>query len=108
MHKDDTLVLYGGHGQASYVHIRCVGRMCILTWSVLQETSEYWGIPRVIPEKLRPDNTIYTASCVTNASGYILNVSAYGYVHIDGTIGFQVAVSTPGAINRGTCSWHIN
>lgn len=107
LHKDDALVLYGGPGQISYVHIRCVGRMCILTWSVLQQTSEYWEISRVIPERLRPDKTIYTAACVTNTSGYILNVCAYGYVHTDGTVGFQVAASTSGAINRGTCSWFI-
>ena len=107
LHKNDTLVLYGGPGQASYVHIRCVGRMCILTWHVLQPTSDYWGISRVIPERLRPDYTIYTASCATNDSGYVLNVCAYGYVNTDGTIGFQVAASTSGAINRGTCSWFI-
>ena len=107
LHKDDTLVLYGAPGQSSYVHIRCVGRMCILTWAVSQPTSDYWGISRVIPERLRPDYTIYTASCVTNASGYILNVCAYGYVNPDGTVGFQVAASSSGAINRGTCSWPI-
>ena len=100
-------MLYGGPGQASYVHIRCVGRMCILTWSILQQTSEYWEISRVIPENLRPDHEIYSPSCVTNANGYVLNVCAYGYVNPEGTIGFQVSASTSGAINKGTCSWFI-
>ena len=104
----DTLVLYGAPGSASYVHIKRVGHTCILVWTVSQSTAEYWGIEHVIPEGLRPDHTIYTPSCVTNANGYILNVCAYGYVHPSGAIGFQVAAATSGAINRGICSWYIN
>lgn len=108
LQKCDMITLYGGAGKASYVFIQRVGRTCILTWAVSQQTSEYWGIERAIPENLRPDHTIYCSSCVTNANGYILNVCAYGYVHQSGTIGFQVAAATSGAINRGTCSWYIN
>ena len=106
--QDDTLVLYGAPGSSSYVHIRRVGHTCILVWTVSQSTNEYWGIEHVIPENLRPDHTIYSPSCVTNANGYVLNVCAYGYVHPNGAIGFQVAASTSGAINRGICSWYIN
>ena len=107
MQKDNEFVLYGAPGQASYVHIKRFGHTCILVWAVSQSTNEYWGIEHVIPENLRPNYTIYSPSCVTNASGYILNVCAYGYVHPSGTIGFQVAASTSGAINRGICSWSI-
>lgn len=104
--QDDTLVLYNKPGQ--YVHIHRVGHMCVLTWAIPQSTAEYWAIDNVIPEGLRPDQTIYTSSCATNANGYVLNVCAYCYIHYDGTIGFQVAAATSGAINRGICSWYIN
>lgn len=104
----DTLVLYGSPGSSSYVRIRRVGHTCILVWTVSQSTNEYWSIPRVIPENLRPDHEIYLPSCVTNANGYALNVCAYCYVNQDGTIGFQLAASTSGAINRGVCSWYID
>lgn len=104
----DTLVLYESPGSSSCVHIRRVGHTCILVWTVSQSTNEYWEIEHVIPENLRPDYTIYSPSCVTNANGYIFNVCAYGYVNPNGTIGFQVAASTSGAFNRGICSWHIN
>mgnify|MGYP007004331125 CR=1 FL=1 len=107
MQKGDTITLYGGEGQASNIFIQRVGHTCILTWSVLQPTSEYWGIERAIPEELRPDHTLYVPSCVTNNNGYTLNVYAYGYINKNGAVGFQVASSTSGAINRGTCSWVI-
>lgn len=104
--QDDTLMLYNESGQ--YVRIRRVGHMCVLTWAISQSTNEYWAIDNVIPERLRPNQTIYTSSCVTNVNGYILNVCAYCYIDYNGTIGFQVAAATSGAINRGICSWHIN
>ena len=107
MQKDNEFVLYGAPGQASYIHIKRFGHTCILVWTVSQSTNEYWGIEHVIPENLRPNYTIYSPSCVTNANGYVLNACAYGYVHPSGTIGFQVAASTYGAINRGICSWSI-
>lgn len=103
---DDTLVLYNESGQ--YVRIHRVGHMCVLTWAISQSTATYWAIDNIIPEGLRPDQTIYTPSCVTNANGYIFNVCAYCYIHYNGTIGFQVAAATSGAINRGVCSWYIN
>ena len=103
---DDTLVLYNESWQ--YVHIHRVGHMCVLTWAISQSTTAYWAIDNIIPERLRPDQTIYTPSCVTNDNGYIFNVCAYCYIHYNGTIGFQVAAATPGAINRGICSWYIN
>lgn len=101
-------MLYGSPGSSSYVHIRRVGHTCILVWTVSKSTNEYWSIAHVIPENLRPDHEIYLPSCVTNANGYVLNVCAYCYVNPDGTIGFQVAASTSGAINRGVCSWYID
>ena len=60
-----------------------------------------------IPDGLRPANYIYTPSCVTNTDGYVLNVCAYCFINQDGTVGFQVASTTSGAINRGVCSWTI-
>lgn len=107
MHKDDIIQLYGGEGYPSNIFVQRVGHMCILTWSVSQSTSEYWGIEKAVPEELRPDHTIYVSSCATNANGYVLNVCAYGYVHPNGAVGFQVASAVSGAINRGTCSWVI-
>lgn len=105
--KDDIIQLYGGVGMASNIFAQRVGHMCILTWTVSQSTSEYWGIGGALPKELRPDHVIYVPSCVTNANGYILNVCAYAYVNPDGTVGFQVAAPSSGAINVGTCSWSI-
>lgn len=104
--QDDTLVLYNDSWQ--YVRIHRVGHMCVLTWAISQSTAAYWAINNVIPERLRPDKEIYAPSCVTDVKGYMLNVCAYCYIHYDGTIGFQVAAATSGAVNRGICSWYIN
>lgn len=105
--QSDTTVLYGAPDKASYIFIQRIGHICILRWSVSQETSIYWQPDIVIPDGMRPDVTIYVPSCVTNNSGYVLNVCAYCYVNKNGLLGFQVAAGTTGAINRGACSWFI-
>lgn len=84
-----------------------IGSICTLTWGVLQPTAEYWQVDKRIPEGLRPAGNIYMPACVTNSDGFMLNVCAYSYISKDGAVGFKVANATPGAINRGTCSWVI-
>ena len=103
----DTITLYGGLGKPSYVYIQRIGRTCVLHWSVSQSTTEYWHPDMLIPEGLRPVGNIYAPGCVTNNDGYVLNVCAYCFIGTDGTVGFQIAFSTPGALNRGICSWAI-
>lgn len=104
----ELITLYGSSDAESYIRIQRVGNMCILRWDVTQETANYWALNHVVPEELRPSEAIYTPSCVTNSAGYVLNVCAYGYVNSAGSIGFQVAAATTGAINRGICSWRIS
>ena len=104
---DDPITLYGGLGKPSYVYIQRIGRTCTLHWSVSQSTAEYWHLDKYIPEELRPAGNIYTPGCATNNDGYVLNVCAYCFIGNDGTVGFQVSASTPGALNRGVCSWAI-
>lgn len=84
-----------------------IGRTCTLTWSVSQSTADYWQPDKRIPEELRLVGNIYVPGCVTNADGYVLSVCAYCFISQDGTVGFKVANATPGAFNRGTCSWAI-
>ena len=105
--RDDPITLYGGPDEASYVYIQRVGRTCTLRWKVAQPTAAFWEMGSRIPDGLQPANYIYTPSCVTNADGYVLNVCAYCFISQGGTVGFQTADATPGAVNRGTCSWTI-
>ena len=100
-------MLYGRPDKPSCVYVQRIGRTCILTWNVSQSTADYWQTDRRIPEELRPAGNIYVPGCVTNSDGYVLNVCAYSYISKDGTVGFKVANATPGAFNRGTCSWVI-
>lgn len=79
----------------------------MLHWSVSQSTAEYWHLDKYIPEELRPAGNIYAPGCATNNDGYVLNVCTYCFIGNDGTVGFQVSASTPGALNRGVCSWAI-
>lgn len=103
----EPIMLYGRPDKPSCVYVQRIGRTCILTWSVSQSTADYWQTDRRIPEELRPAGNIYVPGCVTNSDGYVLNVCAYSYISKDGTVGFKVANATPGAFNRGTCSWVI-
>lgn len=103
----DTIVLYGAPDKASYIYIQRVGSICILRWSILQESAIYWQPDATIPDELRPDVTMYMPSCVTNNNGYVLNVCGYCYINKNGILGFQVAAATAGAFNRGACSWII-
>lgn len=80
----------------------------MLHWSVSQSTAQFWQPDEIIPEGLRPANNIYVPACVTNNDGYVLNVCAYCYINTSGNVGFQVSAGTPGAINRGICSWAID
>lgn len=100
-------MLYGRPDKPSCVYVQRIGRTCILTWSVSQSTADYWQTDRRIPEELRPAGNIYVPGYVTNSDGYVLNVCAYSYISKDGAVGFKVANATPGAFNRGTCSWVI-
>lgn len=79
----------------------------MLKWTVLQPNAEYWQPNNRIPDGLRPADNIYIPACVTNSDGYVLNTCAYCFISKDGTVGFKVASATPGAFNRGTCSWAI-
>lgn len=106
--KDDPIVIYGAPGKPSYVWIQHNGRTCTLNWRVNQPTAAFWQPDNVIPEGLRPAGNIYVPGCVTNADGFVLNVCADCYINTSGNVGFQVAANTPGAINRGVCSWAID
>lgn len=100
-------MLYGAPDRASYIFIQRIGNICILRWSISQESNAYWQPDAVIPESIRPNVTFYVPSCVTDNSGFVLNVCAYCYVNKNGIMGFQVAAATTGAVNRGSCSWFI-
>ena len=101
-------MLYGRPGKPSYIYVQRNGRTCTLYWSVNQPTAAFWQPDNVIPEGLRPASNIYVPGCVTNNDGYVLNACAYCYINTSGNVGFQVATSTPGAINRGICLWAID
>ncbi len=103
----DPITLYGSPGKSSYIYVQRIGSICTLTWGILQPTAEYWQVDKRIPEGLRPAGNIYMPACVTNSDGFVLNICAYSYISKDGAVGFKVASATPGAINRGTCSWVI-
>lgn len=103
----DPITLYGSSSSTTYVYAQRVGRTCTLAWKVNQPSADYLELDHVIPEGLRPTDSIYVPSCVTNMEGYVLNVCAYCFVDKNGTVGFQVASGTANAVNRGVCSWVV-
>lgn len=104
----ETGLLYGSTAPyGTYIIWSRVGLTVTLRWKVDQASTEYWTCGSILPERVRPRQSIYAAGVRLDSSSNLTNNTAYAFVGIDGTVSFQCASEIAGGFNAGVATWNL-
>lgn len=86
-----------------------LGNICHLVWRIIQETDNYWTLPKKLDADIRPARKIFCPCVVADYEGYAKNICGMLYISAtDGSVGIQVAASSAKTVNNGSVTWIIN
>ena len=104
----ETGLLYGSTAPyGTYIIWSRVGLTVTLRWKVDQAGIAYWTCGAILPERVRPRQSIYAAGVRLDSSSEITNNTAYCFVSIGGTVSFRCSSESAGGFNAGVATWQL-